>query len=80
MLRLTVTTKRTPVEVMREARRFFGREGFGLQPSIVDNGLSFTGGGGFVTIALFDENGKTLVDLSSREFDDPVKRFAREIA
>ncbi len=79
MLRLTVTTKHTPTEIMRRARSFFGEGGLGLAPSDGAAGISFTGAGGFVTIALADENGKTVVDLSTREFDEQVRRFARQI-
>lgn len=80
MLRLTVTTKHTPTEVMRRARAFFGVGGLGLEPSDVAAGVSFSGAGGFVTLALADEDGSTVVDISTREFDQPVRRFAREIA
>jgi hypothetical protein len=79
MLRLTVTSKHPPAEIMRRARAFFGAGGVGLEPSDGATGISFTGAGGFVTVVLADEDGKTLVDLSTREFDHQVRRFARAI-
>ncbi len=80
MLRLTVTSKQSPTDVMRRARAFFGDGGLGLEASMDAAGLQFTGGGGFVTLVLSDEDGKTLVDVSTREFDQQVKRFAKQIA
>ncbi|MBM3139616.1 MAG: hypothetical protein FJZ92_05225 [Chloroflexi bacterium] len=81
MLRLTVNTKRAPVEVLREARRFFGEGGLGLTPSQAEAGVSFEGAGGYVTVR-FEPNaaGETIVDLSTREHEWAVRRFAREIA
>lgn len=80
MLRLTVNTKKSQDEVLREAEKHFGDRGLGLQAEEADERVTFTGAGGYVTVAFEHEDGKTVVDISSREFDDPVRKFARKIS
>lgn len=79
MLRLTVNTKKSQAEVLSEAARHFGDGGLGLQGEEADGRVTFSGAGGYVTVAFESEDGKTVVDISSREFDEPVRKFARKI-
>ncbi|MDA1003002.1 MAG: hypothetical protein O3B31_06595 [Chloroflexi bacterium] len=79
MLRLAVNTKKSPEEVMREAHQQFGKHGLGLEVNEAGGRVTFSGAGGYVTIAFENDGGKTVVDISSREFDEPVRKFARKL-
>ncbi len=60
MLNLEVRTKLSQEEVLQELKKFFGKEGIGLE--IVEEKpqcLAFEGGGGRVTAILCREEGKT---------------------
>jgi hypothetical protein len=78
MLRLTVNTKKSPTEVTEEARRRFA-EGLGLRAEEANLGITFSGAGGYVTLVFESQDGGTLVDISTSEFEDAVRKFAGEI-
>lgn len=71
-----VKTKLSPEEVIQKAKTYFSGQ-MGL--TIVEEGaccISFEGGGGFVEIAVTqEEDGKTDVDLTTREWMFDVQQF-----
>ena len=79
MLRLTVNTDRPVTDVMSAARRYFGGLGLGAGAT-ADGGIVFKGAGGFITLMLANQDGRTVVDISTRQFEPAVRTFARELA
>jgi hypothetical protein len=78
MLRIATKTKLTPEEAIEKALKFFGPEGYKLTiTGQTDTSAGFEGGGGTVAITACAENGKTDVELFSREWDYQVKEFIR---
>ena len=80
MARYGLETDKSPEEVIDQAVGFFGREGIGL--NITERKeccISFEGGGGHVFLTV-SQDGKTDVELVTREWDYDVKRFVRQIA
>jgi hypothetical protein len=80
MLTLTVETRKSPDDVARKLSAFFGPPGLGLEPTREGNRHCFTGGGGHVIANVSKADGKTCVDLETREFEEQVKEFARAVA
>ena len=77
MLKLNVTTKMTPEQVIKSALRFFGPEGYGLEVQEQSNSrISLHGGGGRVEIYALTEGTGTSVDLVTREWEYKLKEFA----
>ncbi len=80
MLRIATKTKMTPENVIEEAVKFFGPEGYKLKiSSKTETTASFEGGGGSVEISACADESKTTVDFLSREWDYQVKEFIRSI-
>lgn len=80
MPRYSVESATSPEEVVEEAKVFFGEEGLGLEiTSETPCCVTFRGGGGHVTVAASDKEGKTEVDLETREWDYHVKRFMHQV-
>ena len=80
MLTLDVRTKVAEKEVIEQLKKYFGKGGLGLE--LTDEGpqcLTFEGGGGHVTATLCQEEGKTRVNLVTREWDFQVKKFASSL-
>jgi hypothetical protein len=80
MLRITTKTKLTPEEVIDNAIKFFGPDGYKLKvTNQTDTAASLEGGGGSVEVSACADNGKTSVDFLSREWDYQVKEFIHKI-
>jgi hypothetical protein len=80
MLNLEVKTKLSETEVVKRAKRFFGKGGLGLEVSEENpQCLSFQGAGGYVTATLCSEGDKTRVTLVTQEWDYQVKEFASSL-
>ena len=80
MLNLEVKTKLSQEEVTERIKRFFGKEGQGLNLSEEsDCCLSFEGGGGYVTAHVMAEGGTTKIDLITQEWDYQIKEFASRL-
>ena len=80
MARYGVSTRLLPEEIIRQAMAFFGHRGLGLE--VTDRSqccAHFEGGGGYVSVTV-SEGKKTEVELVTREWDEDVKRFMRQIA
>ena len=78
-MRYEVKTHLTPPETMQEAIEYFGTQGVGLELTHQDHAcLIFQGGGGHVAVTV-DANGggksQTTVQLETREWDYPVRKF-----
>ena len=76
-----VETKLSPEEVIEKAKVLFGEAGLGLE--MVEKNpccVTFTGGGGYVTVTASAKEKKTVVDLETREWDYDVKRFMRALS
>jgi len=77
MLNLERKTKLPEEEVKQRLRRFFGKEGLGLElKEETPQCLTFEGAGGYVTATLCPEKGKTRLDLVTQEWEYQVKDFA----
>jgi hypothetical protein len=75
----TVETKLSTDEAIAAAVRYFGESGVGLDLVSRDACCArFEGGGGFVSVTA-ETGKKTTVDLETREWDFPVKRFMQSI-
>jgi hypothetical protein len=80
MLRLSAITKLSPEEAVKRAVQFFGPEGYGLEiKEESETGASFEGGGGGVSVSASTEDGKTTVELASREWDYQIRQFVKKI-
>jgi len=80
MLNLEVKTKLSVEEVTERLKKFFGKDGLGLQlAEEAAQCLTFEGGGGYVTATLCPEGAKTRVDLVTQEWDIKVKDFASRL-
>ncbi|MCI0496523.1 hypothetical protein L0Z72_16085 [candidate division KSB1 bacterium] len=76
MIRVAKNTRLKPDEVVERASIFFGKGGEELQEK--ERGaccISFEGAGGYVTVSIVDEDKHRVVDVESREFEYPAKRF-----
>jgi hypothetical protein len=80
MLKLNVSTKLKPEEVVKKALGFFGPGGYGLNVNEQSETCAyFEGGGGGVELTTCTDKKGTSVDLETREWDYQVKEFARMI-
>ena len=76
MLRIAKQTRLTSAQVIDRAAKFFGKAGEGLAETERNPCcISFEGAGGYVTVSVSEEGGRQSVDVETREFEYPVKRF-----
>jgi ribosomal protein RSM22 (predicted rRNA methylase) len=77
MLNLEVRTKLSQEEALKRLKRFFGKEGLGLDVTQeAPQCVAFEGGGGHVTATLCPEEGKIRINLVTQEWENQVKEFA----
>ena len=76
------TSSRWNAEKVRAAAEaYFGAGGLGLQNNSQDECcLSFTGGGGYVSITIIEADGKSEVELNVSEWDARIPAFLRKIS
>jgi hypothetical protein len=80
MLRITTKTKLTTGDVIANAVKFFGPEGYKLKiTNQTETSANFEGSGGFVEISACDDKGKTTVDFTANEWDYQVKEFIHKL-
>lgn len=78
MLSLETHTKKSPEAITGKLKSYFGDKGIGLSITNDCEGLlTFEGGGGYVTAKLCRDGRYTRVNLETREWEIPVKRFAQ---
>jgi hypothetical protein len=76
MLRISKQSRLNPDEVLAKASRYFGKGGEGLdETESAPCCISFSGGGGYVTVAVCDKGNEREVDVETREFEYQVKQF-----
>jgi hypothetical protein len=79
-MRYEVTTGLTPHEALEQATAYFGRGGVGLQAMAqTPQSLVFQGGGGHVAITI-KPGATTTLELETREWDFPVRRFMEQVS
>jgi hypothetical protein len=80
MLRLEVKTRLSEEQVKQRIKVFF-KEGEGLRVTAeAPDCLTFEGGGGYVTATIGREAHETRVELETREWEEQVKQFARDVS
>jgi hypothetical protein len=80
MIKLEARTKLPPKELFERMKRFFGKEGVGLDITDETPGcLYFEGGGGYVNATVCAEEGRTRLDLLAQEWEYQVKKFISEL-
>jgi glucokinase len=81
MARYSVNTKLSPEEAIKKAIAYFGAGGLGLEVTEQNPCcVTFSGGGGHVTVTAGTEENKTVVELETREWDYQVRQFIHKIA
>jgi len=76
MLNLEVRTKLSVEKVIHQLKKFFGKEGLGLDVTEeTSQCLTFEGGGGHVTATICPDEGKTRINLVTQEWENQVKKF-----
>jgi hypothetical protein len=81
MLNLEVKTKLSIDETIARLKSFFGEGGLNLE--ITEETLElvcFEGGGGFVRATICSEEGKTVIDLQTREWEVQVREFSSRVS
>jgi hypothetical protein len=69
-----------PEDVIGKAKGYFGDGGLGLDATERNPCcVYFEGGGGHVTVTASEGDGRTQVQLETREWDNQVKQFMHEI-
>ncbi len=80
MLRISAITKLSPEEAVKSAIKFFGPEGYKLEVKEESTTYaSFEGVGGGVEVSAHTDDGKTSVEVTTREWDYQVRQFLRTI-
>jgi hypothetical protein len=80
MLRLEHKTRLSQEKIIGRLKRYFGKEGLGLDLTEESaQCLTFTGGGGYVTASLCQEGDDTRVDLITQEWEYHVRQFAGDL-
>ena len=76
MIKIAKQTKLASEELIDRASTFFGKDGEGLEETERNQCcISFEGGGGYVSISIYDEEKHRTVDVETREFEFQAKQF-----
>jgi hypothetical protein len=76
MLRISKSSRLDTDEIISMASGYFGEDGEGLDET--ERGpccISFSGGGGHVTVMVVEEANKREVEVETREFEYQAKKF-----
>ncbi|MCU0561119.1 MAG: hypothetical protein MUD16_13125 [Desulfobacterales bacterium] len=80
MIRISRKSKLSTEEILAKASRYFGTGGEGLDQT--QSGpccISFSGGGGYVTVAVAESEGRREVEVEGREFEYQAKHFLESL-
>jgi hypothetical protein len=80
MIRISKKSRMPRDDIIAAATRYFGRGGEGLEET--ERGpccVSFSGAGGYVTVMVVEQDNQREVDVESREFEYPAKRFLESV-
>jgi hypothetical protein len=81
MINLEVKTKLSSKEAIERLKSYFGKGGLGLNiTEETSECLNFEGGGGYVTVTLCLEEGKTRINLVTQEWEHQVRKFASDLS
>jgi hypothetical protein len=81
MAAYTVETRRIPDQVIELAIAYFGEGGLGLSAEYLGPCCAyFQNGEGFVRVEARKGQGRTKVDLETRDWDYDVRQFMRRLA
>ena len=76
MIKITKQTRLASEEVLDRTSKFFGKGGEGLEETERNPCcISFEGGGGYVSITIYDEEKHRMVEVETREFEYQAKQF-----
>jgi hypothetical protein len=76
MIKIAKQTELTSEQVIDRASKFFGKGGEGLEEKERNPCcISFEGGGGYVSISIYDEENSRVVEVETREFEYQAKQF-----
>lgn len=76
MLRISKNSRMNSDEIIEKASSYFGKDGEGLDET--ERGsccISFSGGGGYLTVMVCEKDSKREVDIETREFEYQAKQF-----
>ena len=76
MLRISKQSRLNTDEILAKASGYFGKGGEGLDET--ERGgccISFSGGGGYVTVTVSEQTSQREVDVETREFEYQAKQF-----
>ena len=76
MLRIAKQSRLNTDEIITKASRYFGKGGEGLDET--ERGfccISFSGGGGHVTVTVVEEASKREVEVETREYEYQARQF-----
>ncbi len=81
MIRLSRKTRLARDMIRKRVVRYFGTGGLGLEEQkALDCCVYLTGGGGYISVDIGDEDHSRVVDILSKEWDYHAKRFMRMLA
>ncbi len=81
MLNLEVKTKLSQEKVVDRLKKFFGKDGLGMDlTDETPQCLSFEGGGGYVNATICREEDKNRIELVTQEWEYQVKEFAAKLS
>jgi hypothetical protein len=76
MLRISKKIRMNTDEILGKASRYFGKGGEGLDETERSHCcISFSGAGGYVTVAVTEKANQREVDVETREFEYQAKQF-----
>ncbi|WP_319405721.1 hypothetical protein [uncultured Desulfosarcina sp.] len=79
MIKISKHTKLDPNEIINIASRYFGKKGEGLieneRSTCIPCFIKFEGGGGYVSISIYDDESQRKVDVEAREYEYLAKEF-----
>ena len=80
MLKLEVKTRLSEEQLKQQTTSFF-KDDLGLDITAeASDCVTFAGGGGYVTASFSRDQEATRVELETREWEEPVKQFARAVS
>jgi len=79
MIKIAKQTKLAPEKIINQASTFFSKGGEGLEEDERNTcppcRITFEGGGGYVSISIYDDEKNRMVEVETREFEYQAKQF-----
>jgi hypothetical protein len=81
MINLESKTRLSSEEVIKRLKKFFGKEGQGMELTEDSSQcVTFSGGGGYVTATVCADEGKTRINLVTQEWEYQAKEFLSSLS